>query len=1003
MKQLALCLSGLHFKENYHHFMNMHIDINFKEYVKNIKTKIYSFFEKDFQIDTFICTEKSELLDELLNTYNPVKYYIEERGHCWKKLKVLELLMDYIEINKKKYDNVILTRFDFYILKEFTKDNIDLNKFNIISSLNDVECDDNFFLFPIEYLKIFKDILKNRFQYNDAADSLHLLKLEYESKMNVNYICDEPGHASYDLSFFNLRPFKDLQLILNKNIYTENVTYKSIYNHSEFLINKDVYEFKKLTSKPSHFSWLGYEIKEIGLYHLSFEIYSNKNINFDFIKIHKPTTFFKIDDICENEWKKIDILIDVKEPNDLLCFIFDEYPETIKILYKNFSCLKVGHGFEVDKLKTRKYLSNKCQFTKINENSFEFEKDETYQFVPFVWCGVNYEASKVKTNLKFDICFISEVPTINDNFFIKTHSPLQNINDWLIKCKQGEFVTIEIPLSISKEKQLILFMLDECRKSVKFVVKNLEFISNPITYTFITFFTQGEPFDKCYDLTNQVRDYSKKICNFIDKIKLYNAYEFKKNKDLEYLVKEFKYETALNPNTHLIGFLRWKPYIILQTLLESNDGDIIFYRDSNCHKYPQILSGVENTISTIDFVLKKSDIYIPIENYPKIKKKHNVKKEVFEHFEMHNNSMLESYLYNASIVICKKTDKTIQFMKDWLSYCLNDELINCNYGVDQHPDFWWNTQEQAIMNLLIEKYNKLKLWEFNQKILNYSIIERNFQKSQMKKVLKVAVFIPGEMRNCDNQYVMYYNNKNLLDLYNCDIFASVWDKKGFSPDHGTISNKEYSNKNINEEKLNNIYKNIKKTNIENFDEWFDQLSDTYKDLYNKGFEINNRKVKGTTIPQLYKIWDCNRLKTEYEKENGFEYDLVIRIRPDMCFLEEIPDSFLHDFFYNENSSILNKIYTLNPPKIFFPNRIYDAFFYGNSNSMNKICNVWPNILECIEFPFDNGLPNLDACRVLFVNCIINQLEVVNISRSFTEIYRDEPIDEFIHQILHLRN
>ena len=71
--------------------------------------------------------------------------------------------------------------------------------------------------------------------------------------------------------------------------------------------------------------------------------------------------------------------------------------------------------------------------------------------------------------------------------------------------------------------------------------------------------------------------------------------------------------------------------------------------------------------------------------------------------------------------------------------------------------------------------------------------------------------------------------------------------------------------------------------------------------------------------------------------------------------------------------------------------------------MNKICNVWSNILECIEFPFDNGLPSLDACRVLFVMCIINQLEVVNISRSFTEIYRDEPIDEFIHQILHLRN
>jgi hypothetical protein len=71
--------------------------------------------------------------------------------------------------------------------------------------------------------------------------------------------------------------------------------------------------------------------------------------------------------------------------------------------------------------------------------------------------------------------------------------------------------------------------------------------------------------------------------------------------------------------------------------------------------------------------------------------------------------------------------------------------------------------------------------------------------------------------------------------------------------------------------------------------------------------------------------------------------------------------------------------------------------------MDKICNVWNNIIEYIEFPFNNGLPNIDACRVLFVSCIINQLEVVNITRSFTEIYRDEPIEQFINQILILRN
>ena len=312
MKKLALCLSGLHFKENYHHFMNMNININFKEYIKNIKNKIYGYFEKDFQIDTFICTEDSILFEDLLDTYKPIKYCIEEKNHCWKKVKVLQLLIDYIEESSKDYDNIILTRFDIYILKEFTKENVDLDKFNMVSALNDFECDDNFFLLPIYYLKIFKDILENCCYRNDCANAFHYLKLEFESKMNVNYINNEPGHAAYDLSFFNLRPFVNLELILNKYMYTDNVIYNSIYNHSHLAVNDNIYQFTKVVQNPLHFCWCGLELKEIGLYHLSFEINANKNINFDFIKIHKPVTFFKINDIIANKWTKIDILIETK-------------------------------------------------------------------------------------------------------------------------------------------------------------------------------------------------------------------------------------------------------------------------------------------------------------------------------------------------------------------------------------------------------------------------------------------------------------------------------------------------------------------------------------------------------------------------------------------------------------------------------------------------------------------------------------------------------------------
>ena len=59
----------------------------------------------------------------------------------------------------------------------------------------------------------------------------------------------------------------------------------------------------------------------------------------------------------------------------------------------------------------------------------------------------------------------------------------------------------------------------------------------------------------------------------------YTADELKSNLETSYLVKEYENEPEYNLKTNLIGYLRWKPYIILKTLLESNEGDIIYYRD----------------------------------------------------------------------------------------------------------------------------------------------------------------------------------------------------------------------------------------------------------------------------------------------------------------------------------------------------------------------------------------------------------------------------------------
>lgn len=47
----------------------------------------------------------------------------------------------------------------------------------------------------------------------------------------------------------------------------------------------------------------------------------------------------------------------------------------------------------------------------------------------------------------------------------------------------------------------------------------------------------------------------------------------------------------------------------------------------------------------------------------------------------------------------------------------------------------------------------------------------------------------GQMRNYDNEDMVNLNNKHLFDKYNCDIFISTWDNKGYSPYHMRVSKK----------------------------------------------------------------------------------------------------------------------------------------------------------------------------------------------------------------------
>lgn len=252
--------------------------------------------------------------------------------------------------------------------------------------------------------------------------------------------------------------------------------------------------------------------------------------------------------------------------------------------------------------------------------------------------------------------------------------------------------------------------------------------------------------------------------------------------------------------------------------------------------------------------------------------------------------------------------------------------------------------------------------------------------------MKVAVCISGEMRMFENEYIS--NSLHYLYKLNPDIFVSTWSHKGFSynvnrDSHILSERNDFDFELV--DKIKNYYKNLKSFEVENYNDWLNNLSPEIKHIMS-GKLIGGEAV--TSPPQLYKIYMCNELKKRHELKCGFKYDVVIRTRPDVVYLNDI------DF---NNIDSLNNI-NFGIPGAYWANRIFDIFFYSTSENMDKVCNTWNNLIDNINDSFENGLDKRDCCRLLYVSAMKNSISVNDLQQRTCEVYRNESHEEFMNRI-----
>jgi len=134
---------------------------------------------------------------------------------------------------------------------------------------------------------------------------------------------------------------------------------------------------------------------------------------------------------------------------------------------------------------------------------------------------------------------------------------------------------------------------------------------------------------------------------------------------------------------------------------------------------------------------------------------------------------------------------------------------------------------------------------------------------------RVAICFSGHLRSiqktCDNLI------DKLIIPNDCDVFISTWDQVGFDPvrgDHDTVNTSTYDILDFIETKLKPKKMLIEPARTFDGDKYLTRKRDCVRN-------VNN------VLGMYYKIKSSNDLKIEYEKENNFEYDMVIRCRTDL--------------------------------------------------------------------------------------------------------------------------
>lgn len=256
--------------------------------------------------------------------------------------------------------------------------------------------------------------------------------------------------------------------------------------------------------------------------------------------------------------------------------------------------------------------------------------------------------------------------------------------------------------------------------------------------------------------------------------------------------------------------------------------------------------------------------------------------------------------------------------------------------------------------------------------------------------MKIALLICGQMRTFDHPKVLYYLNE-FIKKFNCDVFLSTWNNRGISvwsehalKDQSEIQTKE-KNKIIVDDHIE-LIENVKRFKIDDYSQFLKNDCDEDMRLLLAQSSDNVYFSKATSIPSLYKLYSSYQLAEEYMEENQIEYDIIIKTRPDFLHVHTNIEK------YFELTS--NTLFHINTGRSYYPNRVYEMFLLSSQKNMKIVCESWLNYHKLLESDYSLDMSRFDACRLVYSQCILNNIKIESFDKVLGDVLRVENYDDY---------